>query len=47
MRGRDCLLKAICEASADSFGEHNGVIGSVVDILFLYAFQKYFRYKNY
>lgn len=35
LRGNACLLKAICEASESRFGINNGVIGSVVDILFL------------
>ncbi|KAJ6647041.1 hypothetical protein Bhyg_02259 [Pseudolycoriella hygida] len=35
LNGNDCLLKAICETAAHTFGEHNGVIGSVVDVLFL------------
>ncbi|KAG4071221.1 hypothetical protein HA402_008956 [Bradysia odoriphaga] len=35
LNGNECLLKAICETAAHSFGQHNGVIGSVVDILFL------------
>lgn len=35
LRGRDCMLKAICETAADSFEQHNGLIGSVVDVLFL------------
>jgi len=35
LNGRECLLKAICQTAADTFGQHNGVIGSVVDVLFL------------
>lgn len=35
LSGSDCLLKAICETSEASFGYHNGVVGSVVDVLFL------------
>ncbi|XP_037045230.1 uncharacterized protein LOC119080769 [Bradysia coprophila] len=35
LSGNDCLLKAICETSVASFGYNNGVIGSVIDVLFL------------
>ncbi|KAJ6640594.1 Polypeptide N-acetylgalactosaminyltransferase 1 [Pseudolycoriella hygida] len=35
LQGSDCLLRAICETSEASFAYHNGVIGNIVDILFL------------
>lgn len=34
LNGRQCLLKTICEVSAIVLGEHNGVLGDIVHIIF-------------
>ncbi|XP_037030787.1 uncharacterized protein LOC119070520 [Bradysia coprophila] len=35
LQGNVCLLKAICETAQTAFGSNNGIIGSVIDVLFL------------
>ncbi|KAJ6635716.1 hypothetical protein Bhyg_14302, partial [Pseudolycoriella hygida] len=35
IQGSDCMLMAICQTSEAAFGLNNGVIGSVIDVLFL------------
>lgn len=32
--GEECLFKAICEAAEQPFGDHNGVLGDIVHIIF-------------
>lgn len=35
MNGTGCLLRTICEVSASSLHENNGVLGSLMKILFM------------
>lgn len=32
--GEECLFRAICEAAEQPFGDHNGVLGDIVHIIF-------------
>lgn len=32
--GNHCLLKTICEATQHQFGQHNGLIGDLIHVLF-------------
>lgn len=34
LNGRQCLLKTICEVAAIALGDHNGVLGDIVHIIF-------------